>query len=65
MARNGNKTFVRITNQDIFNELKTMRELLETTIKLNEEQHMCLKGSTKTAKSLAMAGLALASWTLG
>jgi hypothetical protein len=65
MTKNGNKTFIRVTNTDIWNELKLMRELLESTIKANEGQHYCLKGSTKAAKSIGIAALALSSWTLG
>lgn len=65
MAKNGNKTFLKVTNQDIFNEIKSIKELLETTIKTNGYEHYCLKGNAKTAKSFAIAALALASWTLG
>jgi len=65
MTKNGNKIFVKITNSDIYAELKLMRNLLETTIQANEKQHMCLKSSTKTAKLIGMAALALTSWTLG
>jgi hypothetical protein len=36
---NGNKTFIKITNRDIYQEIVTLRNQLKTFIESNEEAH--------------------------
>ena len=71
-----NKVFIKITNQQIYAEIQGIKELLETTIKQNNEQHACmesdckersisLKGQISLVKWLALGGIGIASTAAG
>ncbi|MEW6295974.1 MAG: hypothetical protein AB1467_06865 [Candidatus Diapherotrites archaeon] len=61
MKKNGSKTFVRITNKDIFNEIKAIKELLQETIKCNDEDHLKMIGKMGRVQLMAGGAIAIAA----
>lgn len=54
---NGDKTFIKITNKDIYLKLEALETVVSTYCRTNVEDHAKIKGNVNLAKY--MAGIAL------
>lgn len=56
---NGKKTFIKVTNQDIFNELKEFQKQNQIEHQEIINKHITSKGEIKVTKWIAGAGLGI------
>ena len=58
---NGNRTFRKTTNEEIYQEIQSMRTLLETTIAQNCAEHKEIRGKLNLVRYIAIGAGAVAA----
>ena len=60
MARNGNRTFIKVTNIDIYAKLTAMELKLEAFCEQNKVDHVKINGNLALNKYMAVGGVSIA-----
>ena len=59
------KTFIKITNRDIFNEIKELKELLNETITENKTDHSNIRASINLNRWMIYGAIAISTTGIG